>query len=130
MTTVADAGNIPRTEHMDGISILPTLTGQPEQQAGRDYLYWEFYEKAPQQAVRKGKWKAYRLNGVTSPIELYNLEADPYEQSDLAAQYPEIIAEMAQIMEKEHHITSRYDMNKCGPLSAGALKKMALDLAK
>ena len=40
----------------DGLSILPTLTGQGEQEQ-HEYLYWEY---VGQTAVREGNWKAYR----------------------------------------------------------------------
>jgi hypothetical protein len=55
--TNADAGGHPITGDMDGISIMPTLSSNPEKQAQREYLYFEFYEKARQQSVRMGNWK-------------------------------------------------------------------------
>lgn len=78
----------------DGISLLPTLLGNPEKQKNHDYLYWEYNGK---QAVRRGEWKAYRKN-VGSPIELYNLKDDIAEQNDVAGQRPDIVREMADIM--------------------------------
>ncbi|MBK1831260.1 arylsulfatase [Verrucomicrobiaceae bacterium R5-34] len=102
MPTLADAGGKPKTEEMDGISILPTLQGQPEQQAKRDYIYFEFYERGKQQSVRMGDWKAYRKGGWEGKIELYDLAKDREEQHDLAAQHPELVKRMAEIMRKEH----------------------------
>jgi len=100
--TVADGGGRPNTEHMDGISILPTLRGEPEKQEGRDYLYFEFYEGGKQQSVRKGDWKAYRKGGWDAPVELYDLSKDIGEEKDLAAKHPEIVQSMKAIMKKEH----------------------------
>ena len=40
-----------REEAMDGLSILPTLTGKGEQRQ-HDFLYWEFHEENGRQAVR------------------------------------------------------------------------------
>jgi arylsulfatase A-like enzyme len=77
----------------DGISIVPALLGRPGQ-GGREYLYWEFYERGFKQAVRAGDWKAIRY-GVKSPrTELYDLSKDPAEQTNLAGSRPEVVAKM------------------------------------
>ena len=81
---------------MDGISILPTLTGKPELQKKHDYLYWEYSEK---QAVRTGDWKAYRKS-KDSAIELYNLKEDVGERTDLSDQRSGIVNEVKEIMRK------------------------------
>jgi len=49
----------------DGISYLPALEGRPQPE--HDYLYWEFHELGKKQAVRKGNWKAVRLNVYENP---------------------------------------------------------------
>ena len=46
-------------EKIDGISMVPTLLGQPQTNR-HDFLYWEFHERGFQQAVRMGDWKAIR----------------------------------------------------------------------
>ena len=38
-----------------------------------------------------GDWKAVRLK-KDGLLELYNLKTDPYEQKDVAASYPQIVA--------------------------------------
>ena len=81
---------------LDGISILPTLTGKPELQKKHDYLYWEYSEK---QAVRTGDWKAYRKS-KDSAIELYNLKDDIGERTDLSDQRSGIVNEVMEIMRK------------------------------
>ena len=51
------------------------------------------------------QWKAVRMNmsiNPNSPLELYNLNQDIGEQENLAAQYPKVIEEIRQIMNKEH----------------------------
>lgn len=75
MPTLADAGGKPITKDMDGISIMPTLSGNPDKQTQREYLYFEFYEQAKQQSVRMGNWKAYRKGGWNGNLELYDLGA-------------------------------------------------------
>jgi arylsulfatase A len=90
---------------MDGISYLPTLLGQDDQQQAHEYLYWEFYERGGRQAVRYGQWKGIRLNVMQDrygPIELYNIVEDPSETNNLANQYPEIVARIAAFMVEAH----------------------------
>lgn len=100
-TFAALAGTSP-PDAIDSISLVPTLLGQPDQQATRDYLYWEFYEDGTKQAVRRGRWKAIRQPMGTGTTELYDLEADPEESEDLASQHPEIVGEMNTLMDEAH----------------------------
>ncbi len=102
MPTLAHMGLKDRTDEMDGISIYATLANRPEKQEKREYLYWEFYERGPQQAVHLGKWKGYRANGLKGEIELYDLTTDIGEENDLAAEHPEVVARISEIMAKEH----------------------------
>lgn len=44
------AADLPKT---DGVSIVPSIVGRPGDQAKHDYLYWEFFEGVPAQAVRR-----------------------------------------------------------------------------
>lgn len=85
---------------LDGISFLPTLVGNKEQQE-HEYLYWEFHEKGGRQAVRMGDWKAVKYNVLddpNAPIELYNLKEDIGEQNDVALNHPDIILRMGTIL--------------------------------
>jgi arylsulfatase A len=100
MPTVADAGGQPITEHMDGISILPTLRGTPEKQTPREYLYWETL--GVWQAVRMGNWKAVRKDGPGNPVELYQLDQDIGEEWNVAAEHPEVVSRIEAIMQTEH----------------------------
>jgi arylsulfatase A-like enzyme len=106
LPTIADAGGLPEPEWSDGISIFPTLEGRPDKQNEREYLYWEFFSWThnfrPQQAVRMGKWKAYRIDGLEGEMELYDLAADPGEKNNLAGLHPEMVKKMEGIMQKEH----------------------------
>ncbi len=104
MPTLAELTGTKAAENTDGISFLPVLYGKnnPKQ---HEYLYWEFHEPGGKLAVRKGNWKAVRLN-VTKPdlirTELYDLSKDIHEDNDLSAQYPELVAELEKIMENSH----------------------------
>lgn len=85
-------------DEVDGISLLPTLLGQP--QSERPYLYREFPGYGGQQAIRVGDWKAIRQNMSRGnmKIQLYNLANDPSEGQDVAAEHPQRVEEMAALM--------------------------------
>ncbi len=85
---------------IDGLSFLPTLLGEGIQPK-HDYLYWEFIAYGGQQAVRIGDWKGLRQNiRKTGALqtELYHLGRDPGESTDVAAQHPEVVAQIEAIM--------------------------------
>jgi arylsulfatase A-like enzyme len=87
LPTCAELAGAPIPANIDGISIAPTLMGQPQTQQ-HEFLYWEFHERGFDQAVRNGDWKAVR-HGIDQPLELYNLKTDPAEAHDVAAQNPD-----------------------------------------
>ena len=96
---------------MDGISIVPTLRGQPDAQREHDYLYWEFHERGGKQAVRLGRFKGIRLkvkDNPQGPIELYDLDADPGEMVDVAAEHPEVVRRIEQAMTASHVPSERF----------------------
>lgn len=79
----------------DGISIKPLLLGKPQQKK-HEFLYWEFHELGGKQAVRYGKWKGIKLNvnkGI-SQLELYDLDSDPSETTDIAAQHSAVVQKL------------------------------------
>ena len=89
LPTLADLANVQAPPQIDGVSVLPTLFGEPQDFSDR-FLYWEFYEQGFQQAVRWGKWKGVKL-APGQPWELYDLSADLAEENNLADQHPDII---------------------------------------
>jgi arylsulfatase A len=109
MPTLADITGTKAPSEIDGISFLPELLGR--YQPSHHHLYWEFYEQDGKQAVRKGKWKAVRLNlhenFYDSPVELYNLEEDISESNNVASQHPDIVEDMLGLM-KASHCPSKY----------------------
>ena len=96
LPTLAEVAGARPPAGIDGLSMLPTLRGQV--QRPHDFLYWEFHERGFQQAVRMGPWKAVRL-AKDRPLELYNLDADPKEQHDVAASQPDVVAKIEAYLE-------------------------------
>lgn len=110
MPTFAEVTGTKVQSEIDGISFLPELLGKEQQK--HHHLYWEFYEQGGKQAVRKGKWKAVRLNlhkdFYGAPAELYNLDEDISESNNVADKYPEIVEEMLGLMKANHYPSEHF----------------------
>ncbi len=104
-TIAALAGATLPNKPMDGVNIWPVLTGE-QQGISRDvFLYFENWDV---QCARLGVWKLHvsrsnafpwspdpvvgRLNLPLAEPELYNLERDPDESYNVAADNPAIVA--------------------------------------
>jgi uncharacterized sulfatase len=98
MATLAELAGTAKPAHSDGISLVPTLLGQPPPPT-REYLYWE-YHMGKQQAVRLGPWKGVRFGGTKEPVELYHLDTDLGETRNVAANHPDIVARITAIMQE------------------------------
>lgn len=90
----------------DGISFLPTLMGKDKKQAKHDFLYWEFHE-TNQIAVRSGDWKMVVIKGVP---HLYNLAEDIGETNNVAAEHPEVVARLVDIVYNEHRPSEFFEV--------------------
>jgi len=96
LPTCAELLDVQPPAGIDGLSILPTLLGQPQQQKQHEYLYWELNG---QQAVRRGDWKGLRLK-PNQKIQLFNLKTDISEKTDVAGEHPDIVARVEEIFAK------------------------------
>lgn len=91
--TVCEAAGSEFDHTIEGQSILPTLLGHPQDFNDR-ILYWVRREGSPdffgltQQAVRKNDLKLLQ-NRPGDPLELFDLNEDPYESIDRIANEPE-----------------------------------------
>jgi arylsulfatase len=104
LPTLCDIAGTKPPADIDGLSIAPTLLGEPGQKQ-HEYLYWEYESAGRAQAVRFGDWKAVRNHVTKSPDstpELYNLASDPSESKNVAAEHPDLAAKAAAYMKAAH----------------------------
>jgi arylsulfatase A-like enzyme len=93
MPTFAALAGVAVPANIDGISLLPSILGNPEQQQDRDYVYW-YYPFRNQRAVRMDNWKGVWINGE---FALYDLSVDTTESNDVQAQHSGIVDQMTAI---------------------------------
>lgn len=124
LPTLAELAGADRTgdRPIDGQSITPLLLGQPNAKSPHEAFY--FYWGRELQAIRSGRWKLhfphkYRsldgppgADGKPAPylereigLSLYDLQSDPGETADLAAQKPEVVERLTRLAE-----TAREDL--------------------
>ncbi len=94
LPTACELARASTPSRIDGISFVPTLLGKP--QPSHDYLFWSFGDK---KAIRRGQWKGV-IPGKGKPLEIYNLAMDIGEETDLAAEQPQLVAEFSQLIEQ------------------------------
>jgi len=87
-TALAAAGHpLPASEGLDGVNLLPYLTGE-KPDAPHEALFWRYGTK---HAVRKGNWK---LTDQGDGAKLFDLAKDIGEKNDLSTQLPDKFAEL------------------------------------
>lgn len=94
LPTACELAGVKPPADIDGISLVPTLLGRPDDQQRHKFLYWEFHEgNSSSQAVRLNYWKAVRVS-PSAPIQLYDLRTDRAEKHDIAAEHPDVVAKI------------------------------------
>jgi len=89
-TTLDAAGlPLPKDKPLDGKSILPALKGETDKL--HDELYWSSAGAKGKWAIRSGNWK---LVAEKDRLELFDLEDDLSETTDLAAKHPKAVSEL------------------------------------
>lgn len=86
---------------IDGISLLPALSGSPVPDRP---LFWHYPHYgnqggAPSAAIRLGKWKLIEWL-EDNRLELFDLDADPGETTDLAAKVPDETARLHKLLQE------------------------------
>lgn len=105
--TLLDFGGVPVPAGLDGVSLRPALEKPAQPPPAREQLCWHFphYHHlglAPCGAIRAGRWKLIEWFDRTigdarngPPYELFDLEADPAETTNLAEAEAAVCAELA-----------------------------------
>lgn len=100
--TALDVAGVRNTTGVDGLSLLPLLTGRG--QFKRDALYWHYphysnqsidagHYDQPGAAIRQGDYKLIEFY-QDDHVELYDLKRDLGERRDLASKRPQLAAEL------------------------------------
>jgi len=113
----------PAPPDVDGVSFAPTLLGHS--QPARAFLYRE-YPVGGQQSVRVGDWKGYRSkpSAKTAPsdaqsrLEVYDLAHDIGETTDRAAEHPDVVARLEQILREQHTPSAVFPLPGIDPPAA------------
>ncbi|MDF7822606.1 sulfatase-like hydrolase/transferase [Pontiellaceae bacterium B12227] len=93
-TSLAAAG-LPLTDDLDGIDLLPRLTGKAKELPERD-LFWKFWNQA---AVRRGDWKYVQVSDGRE--WLFNLAEDMPEKNNLVSEHPERAERLRAALDKQ-----------------------------
>lgn len=111
LPTVCEIAGIRPSAKIDGISYLPTLLGRPEKQKQHNFFYWEINEtQGPIQAIMMGKWKG--ILAYKKPFELYNLETDKGETTNIAANNPGIVEKIKKTMIETRTENAEFPLTK------------------
>jgi arylsulfatase A-like enzyme len=102
-------GQVPDDRTVDGVDLTPTLLR--EEPSPRDHMF--FYRGQELYAVRLGAFKAHFITQTAylgesavkhDPPILHNLEVDPSERFDVAAQHPDVLAAIQELVDE--HLSS------------------------
>ena len=90
--TLCEIADVPPPASLDGVSLLPTLLGQPQRGLDRTLVWLRReggmrYGGRDYYALREGPWKLVQ-NTPFESYQLYHLDKDPLETTDLATQFP------------------------------------------
>jgi arylsulfatase A-like enzyme len=97
----------PSDRVLDGVDVWPAIIGDAKP---RDTFH--YFRSGELQAVRKGAWKLHLQKG-----ELYNLESDISEATNVAKDHAEVVADLRKIAEAMDADLGNKDFGKgCRPL--------------
>jgi len=101
LPTFADLAGATAPSNIDGISLLPSFLNG-ETVGNERPLYWEFKQNETKPIKKAIRWKNWKLVKVTpeSNVELYDLDNDVSETTNIAVKHPNIVKKLLGIMEK------------------------------
>jgi len=83
---------VPSARIIDGKDIRPLMFGEKDAASPHNAFFYYFKDNID--AIRSGKWKLHIRKGNQEVKELYDLEADIGETTNLYDQYPEVVQEL------------------------------------
>ncbi len=86
-------GSLPRDRRIDGVNVWPVIAGTADKQPPRTEFY--YFRGLELRAVRSGPWKLDLHSG-----ELYHLERDLGEMTNVAAQHPDVVQHLKALAAK------------------------------
>jgi arylsulfatase A len=95
-------GVLPKNQTIDGVSLLPVLTGKKEK-LERQTVYWHyphFHHHRPTAAIREGDWKLIQYIDGSKKVELYNLRDDISEKNNLSQKHKGVAAGLQKKLRK------------------------------
>jgi hypothetical protein len=112
MPSFAELADAECPVNIDGISVVEALKGG-KIKLPHKYLYWDYGHCRDRydQAVRLGNWKGIR-EGRRNKIQLYDLNADIGETSDVSDRHPEVVEKIEKIMQSAVIPSERYSIGK------------------
>ena len=93
-STIASVSGLLIPKHCDGVNLIPYLTGKNKAEP-HEYLFWLNNEPGDAErrhmiAVRWKKWRLYKKYDK-DPWQLFDLEADPKEEKNIAKNHADIV---------------------------------------
>ncbi len=103
--TGCQAAGVQVPTNIDGESFLPTLLGQAQPASKRDLYFVRregglAYCGKTIEALIRGDWKLV-LDSPFAPLELYNLQRDPQESTNLAGKEPGMLRDLTAALRKQ-----------------------------
>ncbi len=107
--TVLELAGLQTPDNMDGRSFAGLAAGKPSDRPWRDYLLYEYYwewnfpHTPTVFALRGNRFKFIQYHGVWDTDELYDLQADPRETTNLIddPKYKQQVGEMRELLYRE-----------------------------
>jgi len=109
-------GQVPTDRVIDGADIWPLMAGKPGAKSPHEAFYYYPKQTTVPLAVRCGKWKLHKAGPrfktwkdekgrwihrrVDLPTELYDLDADVAETTNLAEKHPDVVKRLTRMMDR------------------------------
>lgn len=85
---------------IDGVDLMPVILGEsPTRPTDLFFGYRRLVKGIDGQALIRGDWKLVQEAKPNPKVRLYDLASDPYEENDLAAEKPELLKSMIEVMQ-------------------------------